>query len=324
MNKLAVSVIVPVYNVEKYLKECIDSILVQTFKDFELILVDDCSTDGSRNICRELRDKYPNVTLICNIENKGPSISRNNAIAIAKGKYITFIDSDDWVAPNYLYSMYAVAEKENADVVCMGYTDYATIDGVNYQFGNKLQLVHQISYLTNNKKQRMIAMTEYKLCANGCGKLYKRSLFTEYKLNFKNILSEDILFHIPLLYLSEKYVILPETTYYYRKRQESITNGASIEKSKKAIESIVVGLRYLDEYISVMPDIRDDKVLVSNIRRFFADALFKFLFLKVSSGLNVKDIIKESTEVFNEQTPEQAGILTILLEGYFINNIVRR
>ena len=115
----SVSVIVPVYNVEKYLKRCVDSILAQSFADFELILVDDGSTDGSGLICDELAKTDNRITVQHN-PNQGVSAARNNGIEAATGEWITFIDSDDYVLPDYLLSLYQGALESCADLVVTG------------------------------------------------------------------------------------------------------------------------------------------------------------------------------------------------------------
>ena len=99
-TSLKISVIIPVYNVEKYLRICLESILNQNFKGYEIILINDGSTDNSLNICREYEKKYSNIIVI-NEENSGPSAARNKGLEYAKGKYISFIDSDDELLPNY-------------------------------------------------------------------------------------------------------------------------------------------------------------------------------------------------------------------------------
>lgn len=114
MNPL-ISVIVPVYNVEKYLNRCIDSILNQTFKQIEIILVDDGSTDKSPIICDEYCDSYENIKVI-HKENNRVSAARNDGIKIATGKYIALVDSDDWIEPNMLEEMYNKAEEFHTDI----------------------------------------------------------------------------------------------------------------------------------------------------------------------------------------------------------------
>lgn len=114
MNPL-ISVIVPVYNVEKYLNRCIDSILNQTLKQIEIILVDDGSTDNSPIICDEYCERYENIRVI-HKENNRVSSARNDGIKIATGKYISLVDSDDWIEPNMLEEMYSKAEEFHTDI----------------------------------------------------------------------------------------------------------------------------------------------------------------------------------------------------------------
>jgi glycosyltransferase involved in cell wall biosynthesis len=113
-----ISVIIPVFNTEKYLKRCIDSVLSQTFSSFEIILVDDCSTDASPAICDQYAQKDRRVKAIHNVVNRGSSKARKTGLDIAAGAYILFIDSDDWIEGNMLEAMHEKAVKENIDIVC--------------------------------------------------------------------------------------------------------------------------------------------------------------------------------------------------------------
>ena len=111
-----VSVIVPVYNVKKYLKQCVISILNQDYSNLELILVDDGSTDGSGDICDIFKDEFPSI-LVIHQENQGLSAARNTGTKAATGYYISYIDSDDWVTPDYISYQIKLAKKYNADIV---------------------------------------------------------------------------------------------------------------------------------------------------------------------------------------------------------------
>lgn len=112
-----ISVIVPVYNVERYLRRCVDSILDQTYSDYEVLLIDDGSTDGSPIICDEYAEKYPNIFSF-HKSNTGLSDVRNIGVKKSKGEFVTFIDSDDMVSPDYLYELYALIKKYDADMSC--------------------------------------------------------------------------------------------------------------------------------------------------------------------------------------------------------------
>lgn len=110
-----VSVVVPIYNVEPYLRECVDSILAQTYQNVEIILVDDGATDGCPGICDEYDSKYPNVTAVHKL-NGGLSDARNAGLALAKGEFVTFVDSDDWLAPQMIERCESLIRKYDADV----------------------------------------------------------------------------------------------------------------------------------------------------------------------------------------------------------------
>lgn len=111
MSDPAISVIVPAYNVEKYVEQCIDSLLNQTFKDIEIIIIDDCSTDKTFEIINNKYGKIPNVSIFKNDVNIGQGQTRNKAMKIAKGKYIYFLDSDDVLLSHGLERLYLLAEK---------------------------------------------------------------------------------------------------------------------------------------------------------------------------------------------------------------------
>lgn len=114
---MKISVIVPVYNVEEYLRKCLDSVLNQTLRDIEIICVDDGSTDSLWEILKEYAQKDDRIKLIQK-ENGGLSSARNAAMQVAKGDYIGFVDSDDWIDPDFLRKLYVAAEKYGADSAC--------------------------------------------------------------------------------------------------------------------------------------------------------------------------------------------------------------
>lgn len=117
-----ISVIIPIYNVEKYLKRCIDSVLAQTFQDFECILVDDGSPDRCGEICEEYKQKDSRIKVI-HQENQGLGSARNSGLAIATGEFVCFIDSDDWIEPNYLKIMEEHTRAYNVDIVMCGFRE---------------------------------------------------------------------------------------------------------------------------------------------------------------------------------------------------------
>ena len=137
-QEIFVSIIVPVYDVEEYLVECIESILAQTWKHFEIILVDDGSTDSSGKMCDEYAEKY-NCIFVIHKKNGGLSSARNAGIDVARGNYLAFIDSDDVVHPDYLRELVKIVEKENADLVAC---DFCV--GTSCQWGETSEVKYDI------------------------------------------------------------------------------------------------------------------------------------------------------------------------------------
>lgn len=131
MNTPYFSIIIPVYNVDKYLSQCLDSILGQSFGNYELILINDGSKDKSLNICQNYRKKDDRIILI-NQENQGPSSARNKGLNSARGKYVMFIDSDDWIEPNSLQTLYEYSSN-NCPLIYFGF---------RAQFGNNDQIAY--------------------------------------------------------------------------------------------------------------------------------------------------------------------------------------
>jgi len=213
-----ISVIVPVYNVEKYLKRCIDSILNQTFKEFELILVNDGSTDNCGKICDMYKRKDKRIRVI-HKENGGLSSARNAGLDIAKGKYIAFVDSDDYINKNMYDILYSNLIKTDADISLCNF-EYVydnnnfsvnqSIDNYDYLIFNNIEALNKL-YSENN--------TNIVVAWN---KLYKKELFEGLRYTEGRIHEDEFIIH-ELLYKSKKIVCTNAELYYYLKRQGSIT-----------------------------------------------------------------------------------------------------
>lgn len=211
-----ISIIVPVYNVEKYVKKCIDSILNQTFKDFELILVDDGSTDNCGKICDEYSKDDSRVRVV-HKENGGLSDSRNTGIELSRGEYLGFVDSDDYIAFDMYETLYNNLTLHNADIsVCGIYNCY---DGNKYpECSDKMFMV-----LDTKQALKEVLIGE-KFSVPACNKLYKKSLFDNIKYPVGK-LSEDAFVTPTLISNSNKVVVTTEPKYYYVHRKGSITSS---------------------------------------------------------------------------------------------------
>lgn len=212
-----VSVIVPVYNVEKYLSKCLDSILNQTFKNFEIICVNDCSPDRSWDILTEYANKYPNIVKILkNDKNMGLGLTRNKGIENAKGKYLLFIDSDDYIKKDYIQTYYECAEAESVDAVIGGY----------------------IRVCDGKEKTHCIANNIWATLTYGisCAKMYRRDFLINNRLRFDAYkCGEDVHFNSCAFCCGMTYKVIPYEGYYYVDNGRSITNTMNYKKNHEQI-----------------------------------------------------------------------------------------
>lgn len=232
----AISVIVPVYKVEKYLRKCVDSILAQTFTDFELFLVDDGSPDKCGDICDEYAKKDDRIIVI-HKKNGGLSDARNVAIDRASGDYLTFIDSDDYVAENHLESMYRALLETDSDI---SITNISTVkDGfINNDFynpDNKLKIL-------NSKEE--IFRTVYR--PNACGKLYKKHVFSGIRYPVGR-LYEDVFTYHDILAMVNRVVLTGQNTYFYLIRSDSIMHQEYKLQFTDIVDAIELRVKKLEE-----------------------------------------------------------------------------
>jgi len=220
--KSKVSVIVPVYNVEAYLEECLNSIVTQTFEDIEIILVDDGSTDLSSNIMKKYAQKDSRIILYSQ-SNQGVSAARNSGISLASGEYILFVDSDDSILENSVETIYNQATETNADVV-IGNVLYCYPDGSKKTVFPRTQELNNITIPGDICFMKLMEINAYPPLTY----LYfiKRELIIKNKLYFKkNVIHEDELWCVQALF-NAKHVSLIDFYYYlYRQREGSIMNS---------------------------------------------------------------------------------------------------
>lgn len=215
--------IIPVYNVEKYLRECIDSILCQTYKDYGIILIDDGSTDGSGVICDEYSKKFNNISVI-HKSNGGASSARNVGLNLAQSRYVIFLDSDDyWDSHQGLECIDNAIGNEKIDIFCFASKDYfeetKEMQNDRYDYPesmNKLTPLGSLKY--------QIEHDLYNLSPNK--KVYRRSFLMENNLQFiEGIRSEDVEFGLRIANYMPRYKFLNEKIYVYRHRKGSITDS---------------------------------------------------------------------------------------------------
>ena len=212
MEEELISIIVPVYNVEKYVGKCIESILEQNYKNFELILIDDGSKDRSGEICDEYAKKYEKIIVI-HKQNEGLSKTRNKGLEIAKGKYISFIDSDDYVEKDFLETLYKLIKENNASIAQCGYN----IIGEEKKEDNSVYIYTGKQMISDIYTSLWITNTVV------WNKLYEAEILKKYKFKEDKI-HEDEFFTWKLFYEVDKVPVTTKQLYNYRKVQDSITN----------------------------------------------------------------------------------------------------
>lgn len=217
-----ISIIVPVYKVEKYLRRCLDSIVAQTFTDWECILIDDGSPDNSGKICDEYAEKNARFRVI-HQENAGVSAARNAGLDVAKGEWIGFVDSDDWICETYLNILYKNAIENNADMVIAG---CIRTDGKK-EFG---KYVPVNGWLNIPKDFAMNMQSPW-------GKLFKREICEENKFRFPINISvqEDLYFNFLFLITTKKIYGIADTPYYYFGHDESTLSHFTKQKIQDEI-----------------------------------------------------------------------------------------
>ncbi|WP_298535130.1 glycosyltransferase [uncultured Algibacter sp.] len=215
---MLISIIVPVYNAQKFLKKCIDSLLAQDCSKFEIILINDGSSDESGSICDNFEKKNANVRVL-HQTNKGPSSARNLGIKNAIGKYIAFVDSDDLVSKNYIEALFIYAKESNSDIIHFAYNKEKS--GQTIKVSNNLSklLIHKdICYLLNNTSSNNFLWYPW-------NKLYKKSLLKKHNILFdSNVkVGEDTLFNLRSFYYANSVFNIDSYLYTYVCNENSIT-----------------------------------------------------------------------------------------------------
>lgn len=211
-----ISIIVPIYNVEKYLHRCLDSLVNQTLKDIEIILINDASPDRSDIIMEEYRKKYPDIIkCIYLTENMHQGGARNKGIEIAKGKYIMFVDSDDWVDETICEKLYEKSEQGTYDIVGCDYYNVDEITGM--KSWNSMYFNQQTGIMDDIKKASLIY--NYPVC---WAKMIKRDLLVDNQLYFPSHMKYEDCAIVPLYYIYAKtFNFVEEPLYYYYVREDS-------------------------------------------------------------------------------------------------------
>lgn len=267
----AISVIIPIYNVGEYLSRCLSSVSYQSFKDFEVIMVDDSSTDNSPQIATEFENKYPNFRLVHN-PSKGVSSARNLGVSLARGEYVAFVDSDDYIDVNYLKYLYTSAKENDADVVHCNYGLYYIESGLVRPVIIRKPRVKIMS----NLEMAEHTISDFCMRSYLWNKLWRKSLFTDNNITFPEMRYEDIATTSRLLYFANKGVVINKVLYYYTIRKGSIVQTASLKNSSDYLLSFGYLKRFFIDQ-NCYKELRASFFQLG-LAMYFANAYFMFKF----------------------------------------------
>lgn len=230
-----ISVIVPVYNAEKYLRKCIDSVLAQTYENYEILLIDDGSTDNSLIICNEYKEKN-NKVKVFHKENGGASSARNVGLKEAKGKYIYFLDSDDWLREDALHKLIFTAHNEGADLV---FCEANAIDDINnkeysgnYSYKTKYETDRAIDIMEKMMKKKEFHVAIWMLL------LDKRIIDDNNLLFREGIIYEDMIISYQFYCFAKRAAHVNEKLYFRRYRENSVMTSKRTEKNLNSAATV--------------------------------------------------------------------------------------
>ncbi len=232
MNEPIISVIIPVYKVEKYLEECVKSVINQTYKNLEIILVDDGSPDSCPILCDEWAKRDSRIVVI-HKENGGLSSARNAGVAIAKGEYIGFVDSDDFVALDMYEKMYNAILKSNAELCICG-MKWINEDGSVYEKISPSPIIDEV--LTKEEAFYKLFGLSYSYYVTSVNRLYKKNIFEKVVFPAGKLYEDEFTAH-HFFEECESIVCIKDELYFYVQHQGSITHSAYTIKKMEAVDS---------------------------------------------------------------------------------------
>lgn len=297
---MKISVIVPVYNVEQYLRECLNSVLAQTYQPLEIILIDDGSTDRSGSICDEYASKYNNIKVI-HKENAGLGLARNTGLEHVTGEYVTFLDSDDYLDPECIENLYKELKKHKVDVCKGGFRRVTDQKEVLFTVAYKDELYEgekaRLELLPRMIGSRPDKKDSIEMCV--CGVLYKTAPIKEHGLQFPServLISEDLIFNIDYMQYANGAYTTERVGYNYRMNPNSLSTSFREDRLQACCY-------FVKEVTKKLKDLGYDHMAILRLHRIF------FVYLRVCiqqetkkvSGLCYKENIRRIRELCDKK-----------------------
>ena len=312
-----ISVVIPMYNAENYIGECLESILAQTFKNFEVIVVDDCSEDNSPAIVDSFISKFDGRLTHFRLKKNtgGAGIPRNTGITLARGEYIYFMDSDDRVVPNALEDDFHIAKQYDADTVYHTLFYNLSADGTESQLARvpKYKQGDEV-VLDDDLLTRVKELAQNKYYFAPWRSFNRRTFLIENELYFPNIRPyEDIVWSCALLIYAKRLVRVPTATYFYRDNENSMlrTEKSASQNAKFYLNPIILGLKSLDTFLSRHPFFENKPQLYYATLENYFNGRFTSLF-KDSSELQPYMLYETLKEEFGKSLGEYDVLIPAL------------
>ena len=296
MNNPKVSVIIPVYNVEQYLRQCLDSVVNQTFKDIEIIVVNDCSLDNSLQIIKEYQQKDNKIVLVDLKQNGGLSNARNEGVNVAQGKYLVFIDSDDWVTENYIEILYNTITKYKTNVAVAKIIKYD--ENLKRFIKNKknLSFYNKPLRTSSDKKNILLSMPVTMVAAL----IVERKFVIENNIVFEKVkMAEDLIYYLTLFSYNSSFVYIKNPIFFYRiNRVGSIVTNFSRSKN-----SDYMGLfKFFDSIINIFKNAQSFDIYKKEIYVYLFCFFCKELVEKQLTNEEYFEAVKYYKENFYQDT----------------------
>ncbi len=296
MKKPIISVIVPVYNVEKYLSKCLDTILNQTFSNIEIICVNDGSTDGSRKILAQYAQKDSRIKIV-DKKNGGLSSARNAGMKVATGEFYSFIDSDDWIDVTMLEKLYKSMVSLNTDISICAVHQF---DETNQKIDDS-NPYYTLGYFDESFDNRAFCYVDTKpflmdVCVMAWNKLYRKSFIDECQAKFPDgLIFEDGPFFFSIFFKTKRISIVRDFLYYYRINR----SGSIIHKAGKKFLNVIDVVELMYDKIKKIPDFEDIKYTF--FRKKVEDFIYRFENLNPKYRLAYAQKLKRESSLCNDE-----------------------
>ena len=316
-----ISVIVPMYNAENYIKLAINSLLNQSFREFEAILVDDCSTDKTLKIVKNIKDSR--IKIIENEKNLGmPGSVRNIGLEAAKGKYVYFLDNDDFILPNALEILFNTAEKNNADVV----STITAIHAADSKFQSIKNLkikqitVGKLNKVSSDLKTRIFEeiMLRHMHCAVWLS-FYNRHFLNSRGggIKFSDCVGEDLFWQFDVVCATEKIIKIDKPVYIWRPNETSASH--SVERLKKDMEAVLILTKYVEEKLAYINDYK----FISEVTRFMStDLLLNYTIQFLTDDL--EHTLEVMGEVIDKAYEKDSLFIKNIMKNYLVGYLNMR